>query len=171
MRRSRRGSPVASPRDWSIQRVFGRDHFDAAKSLILGDAKLGWHRAIVTAANNILSSQSCRSGSPNKTADGEWLSSPSLRSTDQFCRLDTQRLRELYQDLNRRVTRTAFNVANVRTVDPSLKSIFLLAPAFGAAQALQVSAQSFANIHLRCIASMSTINLQTIRDIRLDCTA
>lgn len=93
----------------------------------------------------------------------------SLRASDQLCRLDAQRLRELYQNLDRRVSRTAFNVTHVCTVDPSLKGIFFLAPAFGAAQALQVSAQSFANIHLRCIARMSTINLQTIRDKRLDC--
>mgnify|MGYP007122137515 CR=1 FL=1 len=92
-----------------------------------------------------------------------------MRGADQLCRLDTQRQCELYQDLNRRVARTALNVADVRAVDPSFKGIFFLAPAFGSSQALQVSAQSFANIHLRCIARMSTINLQTIRDKRLDC--
>ena len=92
-----------------------------------------------------------------------------MTATDQLCWLDTERLRKLYQNLDRRVARAALNVADVRAVDPSLKGIFFLAPAFGAAQALKVSAESFANIHQRCIARMSTINLQTIRDKRLDC--
>lgn len=98
-------------------------------------------------------------------------SSQSLRAADQLRRLDPKRDSKLHKDLDRRVARTALDVAHVSAVDPGLKGILFLAPAFGTAQALQVGAQSFANIHLRCIARMSTINLQTMRDKQLDCCA
>lgn len=93
-----------------------------------------------------------------------------MRSADQISRFHAQRCSQLDQHFNRWIARPALNVADVGAVDPSLEGIVLLAPAFGGAQALQVGAEGLANVHHGCIARLSTINLQTMSDKRLDCT-
>ncbi len=88
---------------------------------------------------------------------------------DQVCRLHAKRLSQLDQYLDRRVPRPTLDVADVGSVDPGLKGEVFLAPAFGGAQALEISAKDLANVHAQCIACVSTIDLQTISDKRLDC--
>lgn len=92
-----------------------------------------------------------------------------MRRADQVCRFHVQGRSKLDQHFNRRIARTALNVADVGAVDPSLEGIVFLAPALGGAQALQVGAKDLANVHLSSIARLSTINLQTMSDKRLDC--
>lgn len=93
----------------------------------------------------------------------------SVRRADQVSRFHAQRSGKLDQHVNCRIARPALNVAYVGAVDPGLEGIVFLAPALGGAQALQVSAKDLANVHARCITCMSTINLQTMSDKRLDC--
>ena len=88
---------------------------------------------------------------------------------DQISWLHAKRRSQLDQHLDRRVARPAFNVADVGAVDPSLEGKVFLAPALGCAQALEIGAKDLANVHAPSIARLSTINLQTISDKRLDC--
>lgn len=92
-----------------------------------------------------------------------------MRRADQISSFHAQGRSKLDQHFNRWIARPALNVADVGAVDPSLEGIVLLAPALGGAQALQVGAKDLANVHLPSIARLSTINLQTMSDKRLDC--
>ena len=92
-----------------------------------------------------------------------------MRRADQISSLHAQGCSKLDQHFNRRIARPALDVADVGTVDPSLEGIVFLAPALGGAQALQIGAKDLANVHLTSIARLSTINLQTMSDKRLDC--
>ena len=94
----------------------------------------------------------------------------SVRRPDQVGCFHAQRRSELDQHFNRRIARPALDVADVGAVDPRLEGIVFLAPALGGAQALQVGAKDLANVHLPSITRLSTINLQTMSDKRLDCT-
>lgn len=93
-----------------------------------------------------------------------------MRRADQISSFHAQGRSKLDQHLDRRIARPALNVADVGAVDPSFEGIVFLAPALGGAQALQVGAKDLANVHLPSIARLSTINLQTMSDKRLDCT-
>lgn len=88
-----------------------------------------------------------------------------MRRADQVSRFDTERGGQLDEDLNGWVTSTAFDIADVGPVDPCLKGKVFLAPALGGAQALEIRAKGFADVHPLPIARLSTINLQTISDI------
>lgn len=89
---------------------------------------------------------------------------------NQVSRFHAQWRSQLDQHLDCRITRAALNVTDVGTVDPGLEGIVFLTPALGGAQALQVGAKDLANVHVPSIARLSTINLQTMSDKRLDCT-
>ena len=93
-----------------------------------------------------------------------------MRRADQISSFHAQGRSQLDQHFNRRIARAALNIADVGAVDPSLEGVVFLAPALGGAQALQVGAKDLANVHPRCITCVSTINLQTMSDKRLDCS-
>ena len=93
-----------------------------------------------------------------------------MRRADQVSRFHAQRRSQLDQHFNRWIARPALDVADVGAVDPGLEGIVFLAPALGGAQALQIGAKDLANVHVPSIARLSTINLQTMSDKRLDCS-
>jgi hypothetical protein len=68
-------------------------------------------------------------------------------SIEQCARLDPERLRQLVNDRNRRISSTPFEVAYVGAVDLSLESEPLLRPALFEPKATQISAKAPANVH------------------------
>ena len=76
---------------------------------------------------------------------------------------------DLFHDCDRRVSSAAFDVADIGAVDAGFVRERLLAPAFGVTKTTQVSAEAGADIHAAVETRLSPIDLQTIRDIRVDC--
>lgn len=88
----------------------------------------------------------------------------------QHTYLHLQRLCELFHDGDRRVAGAALEIADVGPVDLRLEGEALLRQAFLLAKATQIAGEAVFDVHTGMSTRLSTIDLQTISDISLDCT-
>lgn len=95
--------------------------------------------------------------------------SAAISSGDQFASRYLERVCDLLDHGNRRITRATFKITDVSAVDPGFVGEGFLAERFLGAQAAQVSGEALADIHAALETRLSPIDLQTIRDIRVDC--
>ena len=113
-----------------------------------------------------------RSSDPVSTsAKAQTGSNSAWRSIEQDPRLHFQRLRELFHDGDSRVAGAALEVADVGAVDLRLEGERLLRPVILQAEATQVLGEALSDVHAGMTTCPSTIDLQTISDICLDCRA
>jgi hypothetical protein len=81
---------------------------------------------------------------------------------EQFADLHSERIGEPIHELDRRVSRATFDVADVSAVDTGFVGQRFLAPAFGFVQGEPVGAEAVPNIHGLPQTCRSTIEPQTI---------
>lgn len=93
------------------------------------------------------------------------------RSIEQITKLYLQSRRQLFNDGDRRIAGPALEIADIGAMYFSAERKFLLRPALVLAQTAKIEGKALTNNHLRTVASMSTIDLQTISDNRLDLLA
>ena len=85
---------------------------------------------------------------------------------EQLAGPHAERLRQLFDEEDRRIARTALEIADIGAVNASAIGVFLLAPALGVPETAQVCGKALADIHKREQTLVSLIVLQTISDIR-----
>jgi len=84
----------------------------------------------------------------------------------QFTQLYVQCCRQPVHDGDRGIARAALQIADIGTMNIRAERKLLLRPAFLLAQATKITGKALRDIHGETVPLMSTINLQTISDIR-----
>ena len=87
-------------------------------------------------------------------------------SIQQFTQLYVQCRRQPVDDGDRGIARATFQVADIGAVNIRAERKLFLRPAFLLAQATKIMGKALRDIHGGTVPFMSTINLQTISDIR-----
>jgi len=87
---------------------------------------------------------------------------------DELRGRNTKRLRQLFQDHDRRIAGTALQVADIGAMDPGFERELFLRQAFVLSQPTKILTEAFMYVHGATMEPMSTIDLQTKSDIPLD---
>lgn len=77
---------------------------------------------------------------------------------------------QLFDDRDRRVARSALDVAHIGAMHAGAVGIIFLAPAMLGTEAAQIGREALADIHKGLKTALSTLDLQTISDIPVDFT-
>ncbi len=106
----------------------------------------------------------CSQSRPNDLSAGAQPEFPD--SIQQFAQLYVQCRRQPVHNGDRRITRTTFQIADIGAMNIRAECKLFLRPAFLLTQATKITGKALRDIHGGTVPFMSTINLQTISDIR-----
>jgi len=87
-------------------------------------------------------------------------------SIEQIAKLNFQSIRQLFNDGDSWIPGAALEIADIGAMYFGAEGKFLLRPALVLTQTTKIEGKTLTNIHKRTVAPMSTIDLQTISDIR-----